>query len=103
MQKYTQVLLDYYKQNPPNYGDADSILELLYWVYAECNPIDDQKIRDGFVHLRNQFPHLSLQEIDPILTTTSDLCLEYERLAFQEGLRLGVMLMQELFTGEGRS
>ncbi len=41
-------------------------------------------------------------EFDPIFTTVSDLCLEYERLAFWEGLRQGVTLMQELFTGEVR-
>ncbi len=38
----------------------------------------------------------SLQEFDPIFTTVSDLCMEHERLAFMEGLRMGVTLMTEL-------
>ncbi len=96
MQQYIQALTDYYKQNRPNHGDAKSILELLYWHYTQFNPIDNQEIRDSFAKLRNQFPHLSLQEFDPIFTTVSDLCVEHERLAFLEGLRLGVTLMQEL-------
>ena len=37
-----------------------------------------------------------MQTFDPIFTTVSDLCKEHERLAFYEGLRLGVTLMQEL-------
>ncbi len=96
MQQYVQVLADYYKQTPPNHGDAESILDLLYWHYAEFNPIDNQKIRDSFATLRKQYPHLSLQEFDSIYSTVSDLCIEIERLAFLEGLRLGVTLMWEL-------
>ncbi len=96
MNPYLKSLQDYYKQNPPNHGGAESILGLLYWHYTECNPIDNQKIRDGFAQIRQQYPHLSMQEFDPIFTTVSDLCLEHERLAFLEGLRLGVTLMTEL-------
>jgi len=97
MQQYIQALADYYKQNPPNHGNAESTLDLLYWHYVELNPIDNQKIRDNFAALRKQYPHLSLQEFDPICSTVSDLCIEIERLAFLEGLRLGVVLMQELY------
>ncbi len=96
MQKYIEALRDYCKKNPPNTGNAKSILELLYWHYAESNPIDNQKICDGFAHIRQQYPHLSMQKFDPIFTTVSDLCLEHEHLAFLAGLRLGVTLMTEL-------
>ncbi len=96
MNPYLKSLQAYFKQNPPNHGDAESILGLLYWHYAENNPIDNQKIRDGFAQIRRQYSHLSMQEFDPIFTTVSDLCVEHERLAFYEGLRLGVTLMMEL-------
>ncbi len=86
----------YCKQNPLNLGDAESVMEFLYWHYAENNPIDSGKIRDGFAKIRQQYPHLSMQEFDPIFTTVSDLCVEHERLAFLEGLRLGVTLMMEI-------
>lgn len=100
MQQYIQALVDHYKQDPPNHGDAKSVLDLLYWHYAEFNPIDNQKIRDNFTNLRKQYSHLSMQEFDPIFTTVSDLCVEHERRAFLEGLRLGVVLRQELSTKE---
>ena len=96
MEKYILALQNYCKQNPPNHGDAQSVMNLLYWTYTEYNPIDEQKLRDGFAKLRLQFPDLSLQEFDPVFNTVSDLCIDHERLAFYEGLRLGVTLMQEL-------
>lgn len=100
MQKYIEALRDYCKQNPLNHGNAESIMEFLYWHYAEFNPIDNQKIRDSFAKLRRQYPHLSLEEFDPIFTTVSDLCVEHEHLAFLEGLRLGVTLMMELLNNQ---
>ena len=96
MEKYMIALQDYCKQNPPNHGDAQSVMNLLYWTYTEYNPIDDLKIKGCFAKLRNHFPELDLQQFDPIFITVSDLCVEHERLAFMEGLRLGVTLMQEL-------
>ncbi len=100
MQKYIKALRDYCKRNPLNHGNAESVMEFLYWHYAENNPIDSKKIRDGFAKIRQQYPHLSMQKFDPIFTTVSDLCVEHEHLAFYEGLRLGVTLMTELAEDE---
>lgn len=96
MQKHAEVLNAYFKQNPPKCLEADSVLETLYWNYTQGNPINNGKIRELFARLRSQFPHLSMQEFDPIFTLVRDLCIEHERLAFYEGLRLGVTLMTEL-------
>lgn len=71
-------------------------MNLLHWTYTEYNPIDAQKLRDGFAKLRSQFPNLSLQEFDSLFNAVSDLCIGNERLAFYEGLRLSNTLMQEL-------
>ncbi len=80
MNPYLKSLQDYYKQNPLNHRDSESVMEFLYWHYAENNPIDNRKIRDGFVQIRQQYSHLTMQEFDPIFTTVSDLCVEHERL-----------------------
>ncbi len=100
MQHYIKALQDYCTQNPPNTGNAKTILDLLYWHYAELNPVDSKEIRNGFAKIRQQYSHLSMQEFDPIFTTVSDLCVEHERRAFLEGLRLGVTLMMELAEDE---
>ncbi len=96
MQHYIDALRYYCQRNPLNHGDAESVMEFLYWHYAEFNPIVNQKIRDGFTQIRRQYSHLSMEEFDPIFTTVSGLCVEHERLAFLEGLRLGMTLMMEL-------
>lgn len=96
MEKYITTLRDHCKQNPPNNGDAESVLNLLYRTYTEYNPIDNESIRANFTTLRNHFTELNFKQFDPIFTTVSDLCLECEQLAFTEGLRLGVTLMLEL-------
>ena len=96
MEKYITALQDHCKQKPPNHGDAESVLNLLYRTYTEYNPIDNERIRSNFTALRNHFPELNLKQFDTIFTTVSDLCLEHEQIAFMEGLRLGVTLMLEL-------
>lgn len=40
--------------------------------------------------------NLSLRDYDEVLYIVSDLSLEYGRLAFMEGLKVGMLLMQEL-------
>ncbi len=89
-----EYLKEHFKQNPLNHGDMESVLEVLYWYYAENNPINNRKIRNSFAKLRSQFPNLSLQEFDPIFDTVSELCVKDQHLAFYEGLRLGVTLMK---------
>ena len=96
MEKYITTLRDHCKQNPPDQGDAQSVLNLLYRTYTEDNPIDSERIKANFTTLRNHFPELNLKQFDPIFTTVSDLCLECEQLAFVEGFCLGVTLMLEL-------
>lgn len=77
--------MDYCKAHPLDYGDAESLLDVLYWNYAENNLLDNPKIKDGFATLRTQFLHLSMHEFDPVFNTVSELCLEYERAGFEEG------------------
>lgn len=98
-QKQLLEVLRNREAHPLDYGDAEIILDVLYWNYAENNPIDNPKIRNGFDDLRSKFPHLSMQEFDPVFNTVSELCLEHERGAFMDGIRLGAMLMEELRTG----
>lgn len=96
MKESMKVLLDYCKAHPLDYGEAESLLDVLYWNYAENNPLDNQKIKDGFATLRSQFPHLSMQKFDPIFNTVSELCWEHERVAFMDGIRMGALLVVEL-------
>lgn len=82
-------------EHPPNYNGSGTLLDMLYWHYTESNVLDNEKIKGQFEALRN-LVNLSRQEYDELFYIVSDLCLEHGRLAFIEGLRLGVVLMQEL-------
>lgn len=83
--------------HPPDYGGSESLLDMLFWHYTESNTLDNEKIKGQFEVLRN-LVSLSREEYNELFYTVSDLCLEHGRIAFIEGLRLGVVLMQELDT-----
>jgi len=82
-------------EHPPDYNGSGSLLDMLYWHYTESNALDNEKIKEQFESLRKLII-LSREEYDELFYIASDLCLEHGRLAFIEGLRLGVVLMQEL-------
>ena len=102
MKKILQAITQSIEAHPPDYCNYDSLLDMLYWQYTETNSIDNEKIRGHFDTLRARIP-LSRTEYDEIMYTICDLCLEHGRLAFIEGLRLGVVLMQELNIKESRA
>ena len=41
MKEFVEMLKQRVAENPPNYGDADSILGLLYECFNENNPYDN--------------------------------------------------------------
>lgn len=95
MKKAAETLKKHIQENPPNYGDADSLMDMLYWYYIDTNTLDNKRIRAHFDSLRLIIP-LSREEYDQVFYIVSDLCLEHGRLAFRLGLLFGVQLMQEL-------
>lgn len=88
-------------ERPPNYNDAESLLDMLFWHYTESNALDNEKIKEQFDTLRKSVT-ISREEYDDFFYIVCSLCLEHGRLAFIEGLRLGVVLMQELNIQESR-
>jgi len=73
------------------------MLDTIFWHYSEYNNIDNDVIKSIFAELRLACRKMTTQEFDLVFSIVSSLCVEYERLAFMEGLRLGVVLMQEIF------
>ena len=51
MTEYLSALRRLLDTHPPDLGDADSVLNLLYEAYSECNPMADAQIKDGFHEL----------------------------------------------------
>lgn len=95
MEKLVEVLQQHFTQHPPNYGDAESALDMLFWHYTEYNQIDNEKIKIQFAKLRD-YLNLPLQVYDEVFYIVSDLCVEHGRLAFREGIKLVFALLQDL-------
>lgn len=77
-EKLMEALRQYFSQNPPVYGDAESVLDMLFWYYIENNQMDNEKIKTQFAKLRDRLS-LPPQEYDEVFYIVSDLCMEHSR------------------------
>ena len=96
MKSYLEALKNYIEQNPPNYGDAESILGMLYECHNENNPYDNEQIKADFHELYQQMNGMSLNEIDRIIYPVCRLCRDHERAGLIEGIKIGICLASEL-------
>lgn len=95
MKNLSEFLKSYAEQNLPVCGNAEAVVDLIYWAYMESNRIDNDKTNACYAALREKVS-MPLREYDEVLYIVSDLCLEHGRLAFMEGLKIGMLLMQEM-------
>ena len=95
MKEMLETLKQYILSHPPDNGDGEGILDMLFWHYVENNAIDNKKIRAQFTALRELLA-LPPKDYDAVFYAVTDLCMEHGRLAFGEGLKFGIFLMQEL-------
>lgn len=90
----TMTIQRHFDRQPPlKFGDADTVLDALFWLCSEFHNPDGEKIRAQFEKLR---AHLILppQEFDAVFDIVSDLCIIQGRTDFTTGIRLGMLLMQ---------
>ena len=97
MNEYVEILKRYMAENPPNYGsDANSILEMLFTYYHECNNTDTDAVKAAFEDLYQRMHGMPLREMDRIVDVVCILCTEHEKAGFVEGVKVGVRLDSEL-------
>ena len=96
MNPYLEKLKANIEANPPNFGDGESVLTMLYECYNENNPYDNEQIRADFNELYQQMNGMPLRDMDNIVYQVCKLCRDHERAGFIEGIRLGVLLAHEL-------
>lgn len=96
MKEYLKCLQAHIERRTPDFGDADSVLTLLYEAYSDCNRMDDAVIKEDFHRLYEQMNGLPLRDMDRILDPVCTLCRSHERCGFVEGIKVGVRLIQEL-------
>lgn len=97
MNEYIAALRKYVAEKPPNYGsDADSILEMLFTYYHECNNTDTDAVKVAFDDLYQRMHGMPLREMDRIVDAVCTLCREHEKAGFVEGVKVGLCLGREL-------
>ena len=96
MKEYIDALRKQITDNPPGFGDADSVLSLLYEAYSEVNRMDDDRIKADFNALYQAMNGMDLREMDQILDPVCTLCRDHERAGFMAGVRIGFILTGEL-------
>lgn len=96
---FYETLRDHVLENPPCYGyDAESVLEMLFCYYEDCNRMDTPEIKDAYDHLHNQLDSLSLRDSDAVIDSASVLCHEHEKVGFVEGIKVGVRMGMEFYS-----
>ena len=83
-------------EHPPDFGDGNSILTLLYEAYNQVNNLDDEQIRMDFNALYQAMNGMELGEMDRIIYPVCTLCRDHERSSFIEVIKIGVLLQSEL-------
>ena len=96
MERYIQALRECAQSHKPDFGDGESVLTLLYEAYSDNNRMDNAQIKADFKELYRRLEGMDLREMDQILDPVCILCRDHERAGFLEGVKVGVMLAQEL-------
>lgn len=96
MNPYFEKLKQQLAENPPGFGDGESVLTMLYEVYAETNQMDDGTIKEDFNELYRLMNSMELREMDKIIYPVCALCRDHQRSGFVEGIKIGSRLEKEL-------
>ena len=73
-----------------------NILDLLYDAYNDTTGMDNAEIKADFERLYQLMNGKPLQEIDEIIYAVCTLCRDHEKAGFNEGVKVGIGLGQEL-------
>ena len=99
MKTYIEKLKQRIADNPPDFCDADSVLGLLYECYNENHPYDNEKIKADFNALYQAMNGMPLREMDKVIYPVCKLCRDHEQAGFIEGIKVGMLLREELLEG----
>ena len=96
MKQYIEKLKQHIAESPSDFGDANSVLDLLYECYNENHPYDNEEIKADFNALYQAMNGMPLREMDKVIYPVCKLCRDHEKAGFIEGIKVGMRLEQEL-------
>ena len=95
---YIEALQAFVATRPPDLGDEDSSLGLLYKAHSESKAMYNDEIKADFHALYEAMNGMPLREIDQIVYPVCTLCRSHQKSGFIEGVRIGILLCSELAT-----
>jgi len=96
MKQFLETLKQHIAEHPPNFGDGDSVLTMLYECHNENNPYDNEQIKADFNDLYRQMNGMSLRDMDKVIYPVCKLCRDHEKAGFVAGVKTGLYLSEEL-------
>ncbi len=96
MDPYIERIKQQIVEHPPDFGDGNSILTLLYGAYNEVNRMEDEQIRADFNALYQAMNGMELGEMDRIIYPVCTLCRDHEKAGFVAGVKVGILLQSEI-------
>ena len=98
MNRYIQTLNDYLADHIPTSDamDIHSVFDFLHYCYMDWNPIHTDTIKSCFDDISPVMDELSRSHSDLLFQKVCELCEEYERQVFLDGLYLGAKFTAEL-------
>lgn len=96
LQAFVASLKAYIARQEPNPQCDKSLLEILFNVYTEINGLDNDTIREDFNALYTAMNGKTIREMDEIIYPVCTLCRDHEKTGFQEGVKVGIRLAQEI-------
>ena len=95
---FVNVLTEKLAVTDINFGDdADSVLSFLCGAYYDqnCNS-DSEEIKQAFEDLYEAMNGKTLREKDEVIYAVCRLCRSHQQTGFVDGIKLGILLSQEL-------
>ena len=97
MRDFVHTLLSRLAVAKPNFRDDDSVLGFLCSAYYDQNCTDDsEEIKDAVEALYEAMNGKTLREKDEVIYAVCRLCRSHQQTGFVDGIKLGVLLSQEL-------
>lgn len=103
LKTYFKALKACITASPLNLDNEDSVLGILYEAYSETSAMYDDEIKADFHTLYEAMHGMPLREMDKIVYPVCTLCRDHQKSGFIEGIRIGVMLCDELTGGSHAS
>ena len=92
---YIEALQALVTAHPPDLGDEDSVLSVLYEAHSESTAMCDDEIKADFHALYEAMNDIPLREMDQIVYPVCTLCRSHQKSGFIECVRIGFKLAME--------